>query len=67
MTGKRKFLVIIAAAGLILAAALAFLWTNLDRIVKIRSNAMGRRRREPGCGCAAWSFDLGRARGRSKG
>lgn len=34
MTGKRKFLVIIAAAGLILAAALAFLWTNLDWIVK---------------------------------
>jgi len=34
MTGKRKFLVIIAAAGLVLAAALAFLWTNLDWIVK---------------------------------
>lgn len=33
MTGKRKILVIIAAAGLILAAALAFLWTNLDWIV----------------------------------
>jgi uncharacterized protein involved in outer membrane biogenesis len=34
MTGKRTFLVIIAAAGLLLAAALAFLWTNLDGIVK---------------------------------
>ena len=34
MTRKRKFLVIIAAAGLVLAAALAFLWTNLDWIVK---------------------------------
>jgi hypothetical protein len=34
MTRKRKLLVIIAAAGLLLAAALAFLWTNLDWIVK---------------------------------
>ncbi|MEK6742438.1 MAG: hypothetical protein AABZ15_02460 [Nitrospirota bacterium] len=34
MTGKRKILVIIAAAGLILAAAFAILWTNLDWIVE---------------------------------
>ena len=34
MTRKRKLLVIIAAAGLILVAALAFLWMNLDWIVK---------------------------------
>lgn len=34
MTGKRKFLVIIAAAGLILTAVLIFLLTNLDWIVK---------------------------------
>lgn len=34
MTRKRTFLVIIAAAGLLLAAALAFLWTNLDWVVK---------------------------------
>lgn len=34
MTRKKKFLVIIAAFGLVLAVALAFLWTNLDWIVK---------------------------------
>jgi uncharacterized protein involved in outer membrane biogenesis len=34
MTGTRKFLVIIAATGLLLAAGLIFLWTNLDWIVK---------------------------------
>jgi uncharacterized protein involved in outer membrane biogenesis len=35
MTGKRKVLVIIAAAAsLLLAAGLIFLWTNLDGIVK---------------------------------
>jgi len=34
MTRSRRFLVIIAAAGLILAAGLFFLWTNLDSIVK---------------------------------
>ncbi len=34
MTRKRKFFMIIAAAGLLLAAALAFLLTNLDWIVK---------------------------------
>ncbi|MHB8843497.1 MAG: DUF748 domain-containing protein [Nitrospirota bacterium] len=34
MTGKRKFLIIIAAAVLLLAAGLVFLWTNLDWIVK---------------------------------
>ena len=34
MTGKQKILVTIAAAGLILAAVLAYLWTNLDQIVK---------------------------------
>jgi len=34
MTGNRKILIIIAAVGLIVAAALAFLWTNLDWIVK---------------------------------
>jgi uncharacterized protein involved in exopolysaccharide biosynthesis len=34
MTRKRKLLMIIAAAGLILSAVLAFLWTNLDWIVK---------------------------------
>jgi hypothetical protein len=34
MTGKRKLLAIIAAVGLLLAAGLIFLWTNLDWIVK---------------------------------
>jgi hypothetical protein len=34
MTGKQKLLAIIAVAGLILAAGLIFLWTNLDWIVK---------------------------------
>ena len=34
MTFKRKLLIIIAALILVLAAALAFLWTNLDWIVK---------------------------------
>jgi len=34
MTRTRKFLVVIAAAGLLLAAGLTFLWTNLDWIVK---------------------------------
>ena len=34
MTFKRKLLIIIAVAGLLLAAALAFLWTNIDWIVK---------------------------------
>lgn len=34
MTRTRKFLVIIAAMGLLLAAAVIFLWTNLDWLVK---------------------------------
>jgi hypothetical protein len=34
MTRTRKFLVIIAATGMLLAAGLIFLWTNLDWIVK---------------------------------
>ncbi|NTW67441.1 MAG: hypothetical protein HGB21_14230, partial [Nitrospirae bacterium] len=34
MTRTRKVLIIIASAGLLLAAGLIFLWTNLDRIVK---------------------------------
>jgi hypothetical protein len=34
MAGKRKILAIVAVPGLVLAAALAFLWTNLDWIVK---------------------------------
>lgn len=34
MTRKKKFLMIISALGLLLAVALAFLWTNLDWIVK---------------------------------
>jgi hypothetical protein len=34
MTRTQKFLVIIASAGLLLAAGLIFLWTNLDWIVK---------------------------------
>lgn len=34
MRGSRKFLVIIALAGLLLAAAVVFLWTNLDGVVK---------------------------------
>jgi hypothetical protein len=34
MTRSRKFVVIIAAAGLLLAAGLIYLWTNLDSIVK---------------------------------
>ena len=34
MTRTRKFLVILASAGLLLAAGLTFLWTNLDGIVK---------------------------------
>jgi len=34
MTRPRKFLLIIASAGLLLAAGLIFLWTNLDWIVK---------------------------------
>jgi hypothetical protein len=34
MTGKRKLLVIITAAVLLLAAGLVFLWTNLDGIVR---------------------------------
>jgi hypothetical protein len=34
MTRKNKYLLIISALGLLLAVALAFLWTNLDWIVK---------------------------------
>lgn len=34
MTRTQKFLIILAAAGLILAAGLAFLWSNLDWVVK---------------------------------
>jgi hypothetical protein len=34
MTRTRKYLMILAAAGLLLAAGLIFLWTNLDWIVK---------------------------------
>ena len=34
MTFKKKLLIFLAAAGLLLAAAIIFLWTNLDWIVK---------------------------------